>query len=138
MTIRMGIVIGEFHKDIATEMLARIQKRAKEINLDLAEVVWVPGTYEAPIVVKKLLERSDIDCLTVVGYIEKGSTLHGEQMGVVTSMLFKELEQKYEKPIGIGIVGPGATREQALERLDYGVHGVDAAVRMVHLLQQMQ
>lgn len=35
------------------------------------QVVWVPGTYEAPLVVRKMLERKDIDCVVVVGYIEK-------------------------------------------------------------------
>ena len=37
----------------------------------------MPGTYEAPLVVRNLLKRDDIDSVVIVGYIEKvGAHLH--------------------------------------------------------------
>ena len=44
--------------------------------------------------------------------IEKGSTLHGRD-GSTCSLVFKQLELEYSKPVGMGIIGPGATAEQA-------------------------
>jgi len=130
--VRIGVVIGEYHREIVTEMFKRIEAKVKELEAELVETVWVPGTYEAPLVVKRLLARENIDCVVVSGYIEQGSTKHGKQMGVVTSALFKQLELEAGKPVGMGIIGPGATVEQAHARLDYGAHGVAAAVKMVH------
>jgi 6,7-dimethyl-8-ribityllumazine synthase len=133
--MRVAIVIGEFHKEIADAMLEEAKKKIQELNCELKELVWVPGSYEAPLVVKSLLERSDIDVVAVLGYIEKGETLHGEHMGIVTSRIFKELELKYGKPVGMGIIGPGATQEQAMKRISYGAKAVQAAVRLASLLK---
>lgn len=128
--IRIGIVIGEFHKEIATEMLEKAKKRCLELGAACDNVIWVPGTYEAPLAVRKLLRRDDIDCVAVLGYIEKGKTLHGEQMGHTISLILKQLELKFSKPIGMGLIGPGATKEQAKKRLHYGARAVEAAVKM--------
>lgn len=126
--IRIAVVIGMFHKDIAEVMLERMKAKIKERGAELVEVAEVPGSYEVPLAAKKLLERSDVDCIAVAGFIEKGGTLHGEQMGLVVSYLLKKLELRYSKPVGMGIIGPGATEEQAKQRLDYGAHAVEAAM----------
>ena len=135
--IRIAVVIGTFHRQVAEEMLVRMREKAEEMDADIAEVVEVPGSYEAPVVVKKLLERADVDCAAVAGFIEKGETLHGEQMGLVVSKALKKLELQYSKPVGMGIIGPGATEEQALKRLDYGAAAVEAAVKMVEVLKKL-
>lgn len=127
---RIGIVIGEFHKEIAESMLDEAKKKCKELDVACEDVIRVPGTYEAPLAVRKLLRRDNIDCVAVVGYIEKGETLHGEQMGSTISLILKQLELEFSKPVGIGIIGPGATEAQAKTRLYYGAKAVEAAVKM--------
>ena len=124
--MKIGIVIGEFHKEIAEAMLADARAAAGEHEL---EVVWIPGTYEAPLMVKKLL-AGDVDCVVVLGFIEKGETLHGEEMGQTCSLLFKQLELEFGKPVGMGIIGPGATEEQAKKRIQYAGAAVKAALKM--------
>lgn len=98
------------------------------------EVVWVPGTYEAPLVVERMLEKDSLDAVVVVGYIEKGSTLHGQEMGATCSLVFKQLELEYSKPVGMGIIGPGATAEQAEGRVAYAGNAMRAAVRMARYM----
>ena len=97
-------------------------------------MIWVPGTYEAPLVVEKMLESEAIDAVVVVGYIEKGSTLHGQEMGATCSLVFKQLELEYSKPVGMGIIGPGATAEQAEGRVAYAGNAMRAAIRMARFL----
>ena len=132
--MKMGIVIGEFHREIAEAMLKDAEKAAEQEKAQI-EVEWVPGTYEAPLIVRKFLKRKDIDCVTVLGFIEKGETLHGEEMGQVTSLLFKQMELEYNKPVGMGIIGPGATEEQAWKRISYAGRAVKAALRMCDLIR---
>ena len=98
------------------------------------EVIWVPGTYEAPLVVEKMLESEAIDAVVVVGYIEKGSTLHGQEMGATCSLVFKQLELEYSKPVGMGIIGPGATAEQAEGRVAYAGNATRASIRMARFM----
>jgi len=69
--------------------------------------------------IKRIFEKSEAenkaDAIVVLGYIEKGETKNGELMGHVVVKTIKDLELRYNKPIGIGIIGPGATHEQAKE-----------------------
>ena len=53
------------------------------------------------------------DAVVVLGHIERGETLHGEVMGHVVQHALVQLQFKYRKPVGVGIIGPGATAEQA-------------------------
>ena len=82
-------------------------------------MVWVPGTYEAALPMRTMLGDDTIDAVVMIGYIEKGSTLHGQEMGSTMSLLFKQMELDFGKPVGMGIIGPGATAEQAAARVAY-------------------
>lgn len=126
---KIGLVVGEFHKEISTSMFEEAKKKCSELGIE-HEVIWVPGSYESPLAVKKLLSRDDINCVTVIGFIEKGDTLHGEVMANTISLILKQLELEFSKPVSIGLIGPGATEEQAKQRLNYGAKAVEAAVKM--------
>jgi 6,7-dimethyl-8-ribityllumazine synthase len=89
----------------------------------------VPGAYETPLVAKKLLEQRDVDALVVLGFIERGETLHGEVMGHVVHRSLLELGLARDKPVGLGLIGPGATKKQAEARKKGSAKN---AVRAVH------
>jgi hypothetical protein len=40
-------------------------------------------------------------------------------VGPWCSLIFKQLELSHGKPVGMGIIGPGATAEQAEQRVAY-------------------
>lgn len=103
--------------------LNRLASDLTEGRIDCSQVVWVPGTYEAALPMRTMLANEAIDAVVIVGYIEKGSTLHGQEMGATMSLLFKQMELDFGKPVGMGIIGPGATAEQAASRVAYaGAH----------------
>ena len=132
--VRVGVVIGEFHNILMDRMLEDARIAAEDMNATIDEVVWVPGTYEAPLVVEKMLASDQLGAVVVVGYIEKGSTLHGQEMGSTCSLVFKQLELEYSKPVGMGIIGPGATAEQADGRVAYAGNAMRASVRMARFM----
>lgn len=129
-SIRLGVVIGEFHNKLMDRMLEDARIAAVSMGSTIDKVVWVPGTYEAPLVVENMLQDPTLDAVVVLGYIEKGSTLHGQEMGATCSIIFKQLELEYGKPVGMGIIGPGATAEQAEERVAYAGNATRASIRM--------
>ena len=89
----------------------------------------VPGCYEVPLLASKLIARADVDALVVLGYIERGETLHGEVMGHVVHRSLMDMSIAHGKPVGLGIIGPGATSEQAEVRQDgYARAAVKAAL----------
>lgn len=137
--VRIAIIAADFNKTIVTPMVESAKKTAKNLGCTADIVISVPGSFEVPLVLDAVLQRADVDCAAVLGYIEKGQTLHGEVMGHVVYKAIIDLELTYGKPVGLGIIGPGATLEQAQQRnVSYGEAAVAAAVRSLACLEEAQ
>lgn len=98
-------------------MVDEAQKAAAELGLEVAEVVWVPGSLEKPLALKRLLLRSEIDGAIALGIIEKGETSHGFVMGQATTSAIIALQIDLMKPIGMGILGPDIMPSQISARV---------------------
>lgn len=114
---RIAIVLGSFHKKEAEEMLKEAMKTAEEQGLNIVEEVWVHGSLEKPLALKRLLLREDIDGAVALGVIEKGETKHGLVMGQAVVSAIISLQLELMKPIGVGILGPEIEPEQISSRL---------------------
>ncbi|MDP2631649.1 MAG: 6,7-dimethyl-8-ribityllumazine synthase [Candidatus Uhrbacteria bacterium] len=106
MTKNIALVLGSFHKDLALEMLEEARAIANELGLNIVEEVWVPGSVEKPLALKKLLLRDDIDGAVALGIIERGETKHGMVMGQSLMHFVMQLMLETMKPIGLGVLGP--------------------------------
>ena len=123
----LAIVCADFHQEIAEVMIAAAEDEAKTAGLETISVTRVPGSLEAPLVIDQLLENG-AGAVVALGFIEKGETLHGEVMGHVVYKSLIDLQLKHKKPIGLGIIGPGATPEQAEVRKETAARGAVKAV----------
>ena len=117
MSKSIAIVAGSFHKDLVDKMVDEARKTASENNLIVEEVSWVPGSMEVPLQLKRLLIRESIEGAVVLGIIEKGDTGHGLVMGQAVTKGIIDLQLTSMKPIGYGIIGPGAKDKQIESRL---------------------
>ncbi len=136
---RIGIVVAEFNHDITYLMLQKAVSHAKFLGLEVPIVVKVPGTYEIPLAAAKLLERNDIDGVVALGAVIKGATKHDELVAGQTARKLLDLMVQYGKPVGLGIIGPGATRMQALERVeDYARRSVEAVAKMINRIKKLE
>ncbi|HWP08020.1 MAG TPA: 6,7-dimethyl-8-ribityllumazine synthase [Polyangiaceae bacterium] len=115
---RVAIVSADFHEAIAAAMLASANSEAQTFGARVVETVHVSGCYETPLMTERLLGQKGIDAVIVLGCIERGETLHGEVMGHVVHRALLESSLQYDKPVGLGIIGPGATPAQATARTD--------------------
>jgi 6,7-dimethyl-8-ribityllumazine synthase len=116
MTARVAVLAADFNKQVVGPMVDAAINELEQAGATVVCVVRVPGSYEIPLLADVLLADHDVDALVVLGYIERGETLHGEVMGQVVHGALVHLQLRYRKPAGIGIVGPGATLEQAETR----------------------
>ena len=98
-------------------MLEEARKACAECGLTIVEEVWVHGSYEAPLALKKLFQREDIAGAAALGIIERGETKHGLVMSQVVMKAIVDLELEYMKPVGIGILGPEILPSQIPARL---------------------
>lgn len=132
--MRLAIVASEFNREVVDLMVDRALTRAKELGLKVPAVVRVPGAFEIPAAVQRLLERDDIDAAVAVGAVIKGETLHDEVIMHAAAQALLDISLRTRKPVGLGITGPGMTDEQALARIDSASRAVDAAKAMHELM----
>lgn len=133
------IVAGDFHADLADKMIAEATDQLRGAGVTSIETVRVAGCYEMPLVVDHLLRHKRPEILVVVGFIEKGETLHGEVMGHVVHAKLIDLQTQYATPIGIGLIGPGATVQQAAVRASRAARGAAlAALRTFTTLEEVK
>ena len=130
--MRLGIVCGSFHRDEVERMLEYARDEAASKNWEVADVAWVPGSMEAPLALDRMLQRGEIDGAVVLGIIERGETDHGLVMGQSVTKAVIDLQITHNKPIGLGIIGPGAEPEHIEPRLEpHARAAVGAVVAMV-------
>ena len=126
--MKIGLVCGSFHKKEVEAMVQYAQDEAKKYELDIIEIVWVPGSMEAPLATARLLEQDDIVGVACLGIIEKGATSHGLAMGQAVIKSLVDLQLGYDKPIGLGIIGPGAEVNHIPPRLEQHARNAISAI----------
>ncbi len=133
--VRVGAVVAEFNYDITQMMLELAKEHAKFLDSEITEIIAVPGVFDMPLAIKKLLEKDDIDAVITLGAVIEGATSHDEIVVQHASRKIADLALEYNKPVGLGISGPGMTRLEAHQRVDYGKRAVEAAIKMYHRIK---
>ena len=129
--MRIAAVRGLFHKNEIERMLEFARDEASSKNAELTEIVWVPGSMEVPLALERLMQQDDIDAAIALGIIERGQTQHGLVMGQSVTRAIIELQIRHNKPIGLGIIGPGAEPEHIEPRLEpHARAAVEAVIAM--------
>ena len=137
--IRLAIVVSEFNRKITFRMLEKAKEQAERVGAKVACVFYVPGAFDMPIAVERLLKKSGIDAVITLGAVIKGDTRHDDIVAENAARLIADLSLKYSKPVALGITGPGMTVEQAQERQEIvPTRAVNAAANMVARLRKLE
>ena len=116
----IGAVVAEFNYDITQMMLGLAKEEAKSRDCEITQVVTVPGVFDMALAIKKLLEKDEIDAVITLGAVIEGATDHDQIVAQHASRKIADLSLEYEKPVALGISGPGMTSLDAHKRVDYG------------------
>ena len=105
------------------------------------EVVWVPGSFEIPLVAKKLALSERYNAIICLGAVIRGATPHYEYIAAEVTKGIASVGLETGLPVIFGVV-TADTLEQAIERAGskMGNKGFDAAVsaiEMVNLLRNI-
>ena len=90
---------------------------AKKLDLEVVHTSHIPGIFDMPLIIDKLLQRIDIDAVVTLGAVIKGQTKHDEIIAHSTARNIAKLSIKYQKPVSLGISGPGMAVRQAYARI---------------------
>ena len=132
MNEKIGIVVSKFNEEITMKMRKKAIQRAKELKIDVVKVVEVPGAFEIPLAVKKLLQDKKIRAVVTLGAIIKGDTDHDQVIANSIAKSLINLSLAYHKPVSLGVLGPNITWEQAEKRInEYSNRSVDAVIEIL-------
>jgi 6,7-dimethyl-8-ribityllumazine synthase len=131
----LGIVVSEYNYDITSVMLERAKAQANFLEVNVAKVVMVPGVFDMPLAVKKLLLNKGIDAVVTLGAVIEGETEHDDIVITNAARKMTDLSVEFEKPVGLGVTGPGMTRLQAQDRVEKAGEVVESVVKMLKRLE---
>ena len=132
-------MVSEFNEEVTSRMLAVAQEKANTLKLKVLHTCAVPGAYDMPIIVTSLLEKNDVDAVVTLGAIIKGQTKHDEVISHSTAQALTALSIKYQKPVSLGISGPGMQERHAYARIrPVAERAVEAVVKISNELKRIQ
>ena len=135
--INLGIVVSEYNYDITMMMLERAKEHAEFLGAEVKYVLKAPGTFDIPLLVRKLLEKNDVDAVVTLGAVIEGETEHDEIVMQNAARKIEDLSVEFGKPVTLGISGPGESRLQAEARIEKARDAVEAAVKLVRRLRNI-
>jgi 6,7-dimethyl-8-ribityllumazine synthase len=137
--LNIAIVVSEFNEEITSRMLEVAKEKANSMQLIISDICMVPGAYDMPIVVDRLLQNQNIDGVATLGAIIKGQTKHDEVISHATAQSLTNLSLKYQKPVSLGISGPGMQERHAYARIrPVAERAVEALVKISKELEKIQ
>ncbi len=109
-------------------------------DLENVTVVYIPGAYEFPMTVAKLLDSRKYDAITCLGCVIRGATVHFEYVASEASRIGR-LGEEFRVPVIFGILTTESI-EQAIERAgskagNKGFEACVTAIEMVNLFKEI-
>jgi 6,7-dimethyl-8-ribityllumazine synthase len=137
---RFAIVASRFNAMVTESLLAGCRDALARHGLadDRVDVAWVPGSFEIPLVARKLAESGRYAAVICLGCVIRGETSHYDHVAGQAAAGVMQASLATGVPVIFGILTT-ETVEQALNRagLKSGNKGSDAAlaaIEMVNLL----
>ena len=115
--MNIAIVVAEFNEKVTSRMHQVAIEKAKNLKLNIKYTCKVPGIFDMPLIIDKLLEKKDVDGVVTLGAVIKGQTKHDEIIADSTARNIAKLSLKHQKPVSLGISGPGMSERQAYARI---------------------
>lgn len=132
----IGIVVANFNSEITSKMKAKAIETVEK-NGAVARILEVPGVYDMPLVVKKMLWDKDVRAVVALGAVVKGETAHDEVITKDAAKRLGELSLEFNKPVTLGIIGHQVDWENASARAEgYAERSVDAALKLIKTLEE--
>ena len=134
--LKFGIVCARFNDFFVSRLLSgamdaivRHGGKAEDVA-----VAYVPGSYEIPFAVKKMIARNEYDAIIALGVVIQGSTPHAGLINAEVAKGLAMLGMESGVPVTYGMI-TADNLEQAIERsgTKAGNKGVDAALAAIEM-----
>ncbi len=137
---RFGVVVARFNEFVGGKLLdgALDALRRHEVAPEDVTVVWCPGSFEIPLVAKRMASSRDYNAVICLGAVIRGATPHFDYVAGEVAKGIANVALDSGVPVVFGVLTTD-TIEQAIERAgtkagNKGFEAAMTAIEMANLL----
>lgn len=141
--LKVAVVVSRFNDFITTRLLdGAVDTFTRHGgDGDALTHIYVPGSYELPVVAKRLAQGGKYDAVICLGCIVRGSTGHYDHVANEAAKGIGQTALETGLPIIFGVI-TADTLEQAIERAgtkqgNAGAKAMLSAIEMANLMKQL-
>ncbi len=141
---KFALIVSRFNDFISDRLMggaldALLRSGVKDEDID---IVKVPGSFEIPLVAKKMVKKKKYDAVICLGAVIRGATPHFEYVSAEVSKGIATVSIESEVPVIFGIITTD-TIEQAIERAgtkagNKGWSSAMSALEMANLVEVVE
>jgi len=141
--LKLALVVSRFNEFISTRLLdgaqdGLLRHGVKESDI---EVAWTPGSFEMPLIAKKLALSGKYDAVICLGAVIRGGTPHFDYIAAEVSKGIANVGLETGVPVIFGVITADAL-EQAIERAgtkegNTGFKAAMTAIEMANLIKTL-
>lgn len=142
--LKFAIIVSRFNELITSKLLDGALDALKRhgVKDNDIEIVWVPGSFEIPLISKKMASTKKFDAVICLSAVIRGDTPHFEYISSELAKGISWVSLNTELPIIFGVITCD-TIEQAIERAgtksgNKGFDAGEAAIEMANLVRQLR
>lgn len=140
---RFAIVVSRFNELVTGRLLNGAVDTLQRHGADpeAITVVWAPGSFELPVIARKLAESKQYAAVIALGAVIQGETDHHDYINHAVAQGVMSASQNFGVPILFGVL-TCRNMEQALDRAggkagNKGTEAALAAIETVNVLKQL-
>ena len=138
---RVALAVSRFNDFFTKELLggARDCLARHGVPEDQVDVAWVPGSFELPLVARRLAHTGRYGAVICLGCLIQGDTPHFQLIAAEVTKGVAQVALETGIPVSFGVI-TAETLEQAIERAGTkaGNKGFDAALAALEMMGLME
>ena len=139
--LKIAIVVSRFNQFISERLLEGALDALRKLGAADADlsIYKVPGSFEVPLIVKKIAASGKVDGILSLGALIRGDTPHFDFLGAEVTKGLAQVALEQGVPVSFGILTVD-TIEQGIERAGTkaGNKGTDSAMALVETLNLLR
>ena len=133
---RFAIAASRFNQEVVEKLMDGALETLvdKGVALDDIDVVWVPGAWELPMAVRRLLASDRYQGVIALGAVIRGDTPHFEYVAGECARGLAQASAEFDVPIGFGVLTTdNDAQAEARAGGDMGNKGHEAAMAVLEM-----
>jgi 6,7-dimethyl-8-ribityllumazine synthase len=138
--LRFAIVVGRYNEAITAKLLEGAREVLAARGAALADVAWVPGAFEIPLVARRLAASGAYDAVIALGCVIQGETAHFEHVSREAAAGVARVAYDTGVPVifeVLSVYDPAQAAGRVTGQRHRGREAAESAVLMATLLRRL-